>query len=67
MPLFKGKDSSTSFDNYRGISVVTPIGKAFACIFNKQVINYFEKNRLFQTDQHGFLSNQNNCSKSQNN
>lgn len=28
-PLFKGKGESSSFDNYRVISVLTPIGKLF--------------------------------------
>ena len=56
-PLYKGKGSATSFDNYRGISCLPPIGKVFEKLVAKQVMNYFEVNNLFTTSQHGFRSN----------
>ena len=56
-PLYKGKGSSTCFDNYRGISVLTPIGKMFERIVSKRIVSYFEDNKLFTSDQHGFRTN----------
>ena len=56
-PLYKGKGDNSLFDNYRGISVLTPIGKIFEKIICRQVISYFEENQLLTSDQHGFRTN----------
>ncbi len=55
-PLFK-KGESTSLNNYRGISVLSPIAKIFEKILASQITNYFENNNLFTPHQHGFRKN----------
>ena len=52
--LCKGKGPSTNFDNYRGISVLTPIGKIFES--SKQITNYFAYDNFLTKYQHGFRS-----------
>jgi len=56
-PLYKGKGDNNSLDNYRGISVLPPIAKVFEKIVSKRIIHYFESNKLFFSNQHGFRSN----------
>jgi hypothetical protein len=53
-PLFKNKGESTDLNNYRGISVLSPISKIFEKILASQISNYFEENKLFTIHQHGF-------------
>ena len=55
-PLFKKGDSS-SCDNYRGISVLSPFAKIYERLLSWQIINYFTDNKLFSTAQHGFRAN----------
>jgi hypothetical protein len=55
-PLFK-KGESTSLNNYRGISDLSPIAKIFEKILASQITNYFENNNLFTPHQHGFRKN----------
>jgi hypothetical protein len=45
-PLYTGKDPDDCVDSYRGISILTPINKAFERILSKQILNYFESNML---------------------
>jgi hypothetical protein len=56
-PLYKGKGPDDCVDSYRGISILTPINKAFERILSKQILNYFESNMLFAESQHGFRKN----------
>ena len=53
-PLFKGKGVTTTFDNYRSISVLSPIAKIFEKILCKSIVEYFDSNNLFSPTQHGF-------------
>ena len=53
-PLFKNKGESTDLNNYRGISVLSPISKIFEKILASQISNYFEEKKLFTIHQHGF-------------
>ena len=56
-PLFKGKGDSSHGENYRGISVLTPIGKIFEILLSSQISKYFISRKLFSNEQHGFRSN----------
>ena len=53
-PLYKNKGASTDLNNYRGISVLSPIAKVFEKILAFQISCYFEINNLFTPNQHGF-------------
>lgn len=53
-PLFKGKGVTTKFDNYRSISVLSPIAKIFEKILCKSIVEYFDSNNLFSPTQHCF-------------
>ena len=44
-------------DNYRGISLLSPIAKIFEMILASQIEQYFELNELFHPSQHGFRKN----------
>ena len=55
-PLFK-KGAKDSCDNYRGISVLSPIAKIFERILYNNIIKYFNSNNLFTANQHGFRTN----------
>ena len=54
-PLFK-KGDQTLCDNYRGISVLSPIAKIFERILCADITKYFVENQLFSDSQHGFRS-----------
>jgi len=56
-PLYKGKGSRSDRNNYRGISVLSPIAKLFEKCIGNQIFEYFEINRLFFVGQHGFRRN----------
>lgn len=53
-PLYKGKGEVMLMDNYRGISVLPPIGKIFERALGAKIVKHFEENDLFCTHQHGF-------------
>ena len=57
LPLFKNKGKSDDCNNYRGISLLSPIAKIFETILAEQVSFYFESNNLFHPSQHGFRKN----------
>ncbi len=40
--------------NYRGISLLSCVGKAFSGIINKHVVNYCEDNNIYEDEQNGF-------------
>jgi hypothetical protein len=56
-PVFKNKGSKTCVDNYRPISVISPIAKMFEALIGKRLSNHFEYNQLFNKDQFGFRKN----------
>ena len=56
LPLFK-KGKIDDCNNYRGISLLSPIAKIFETLLADQVGEYFEKNNLFHPCQHGFRKN----------
>ncbi len=53
-PLFKNKGKTTDLNNYRGISVLSPMAKIFEKVLAIQITRYFDKNGLFSSHQHGF-------------
>ena len=58
-PLFK-KGDPTLCDNYRGISVLSPLAKTLERLISIQITNYFESSlglSLFSSSQHGFRRN----------
>lgn len=56
-PLFKNKGQENDMNNYRSISVLSPIAKIFEKIIYKQIFNYFNVNSLLVDNQHGFRPN----------
>ena len=53
-PLYKNKGKATELNNYRAISILSPITKIFEKILSIQITEYFDKNKLFTENQHGF-------------
>jgi hypothetical protein len=53
-PIYKGKGNKSSLDNYRPISILSPVAKAFEGILGQKLRRYFESNNLLHEDQHGF-------------
>ena len=56
-PLYKGKGKKSDCNNYRGISVLSPISKLFEILIAQQITNFFTMNKLFNENQHGFRQN----------
>ena len=52
-PVFK-KGEKDILGNYRPISVLPLLGKIFGKLVNKQLLDYFEKQKLFYDEQYGF-------------
>ena len=52
-PLFKGGEK-LSTDNYRGICLLSIIGKLYASILNQRLLQWCEKRRKFGEEQAGF-------------
>ena len=52
-PLHK-KGIVTDINNYKGISVLTPLNKVYEKILYDQIRIFFEINKLFSSNQHGF-------------
>jgi hypothetical protein len=53
-PLYKGKGSKSSLENYRPISILPPISKLFESLISKQIYTHFESNKLLHPSQFGF-------------
>ena len=53
-PLFKGKGSPESPDNYRGITLLSCVGKLFTAILNDRIVSFLEANNLLGEEQAGF-------------
>ena len=54
MPLFKNKGSATDPSNYRGITLLSCLGKLFTAILNKRIASYMKLNNLLGMEQAGF-------------
>ena len=53
-PIYKGKGSKTSLDNYRPISILSPVSKLFESLISVQIYHYFESNNILHPSQFGF-------------
>ena len=54
MPLFKNKGSPNDPDNYRGITLLSCIGKLFTAAINLRLTNYVEQTGAIGDEQAGF-------------
>ena len=55
-PLYKGKGPRDNSDNYRGITLLSCIGKLFTSILNDRITKFLEENELLGEEQAGFRS-----------
>ena len=53
-PVWKKKGSKYDKKNYRPVSLLKAASKVLELIVNKQILKYFEENKLFPKSQHGF-------------
>ena len=54
-PIPKGSTSDPRLPlQYRGISLLSPVGKLFSCIINARISMYLETNKLIVEEQNGF-------------
>ena len=56
IPLFKN-GSPTDRKNYRPVSLLSLLGKILEKVIYSQIYTYFEKNRLFHENLHGYRKN----------
>ena len=52
--IFKGKGNKSSLENYRPISILSPISKVFEAILGQKIRSYMKNNHLLNDDQNGF-------------
>ena len=57
IPIYKGKGSKTDLENYRPISILSPVSKLFEKLLAAQIYSYLETNKLYNTAQFGFRKN----------
>ena len=55
-PLFKGKGSPDATDNYRGITLLSCVGKLFTAIINERITLFIDSYDLLGEVQAGFRS-----------
>ena len=53
-PLYKSKGSKQNCNNYRGISLLSPIAKLFEIVLSRQLNIHLIRNKLIVKNQHGF-------------
>ena len=53
IPIFKNKGSRTDKTMYRPVSNLKSVSKVVELLVNKQLLNFFETNKLFPDSQHG--------------
>ena len=56
-PLYKGKGDKSNPDNYRGITVLSCLGKLFTSVLNQRINDFLETCNLLGNEQAGFRSN----------
>ena len=57
IPIFKNKGVDTNPDNYRGITLLSCLGKLFTSILNHRISLFFEAANMLGEEQAGFRSN----------
>ena len=53
-PLYKGKGQRNNADSYRGITLLSCLGKLFTSVLNTRINNYLDDNNLLGQEQAGF-------------
>lgn len=53
-PVYKGKGDRLNVDNYRGITVLSCLGKLFTSIINDRIQTFLDDNNLLGNEQAGF-------------
>ena len=54
LPLYKGRGSETDCNNYRGITLLSCVGKLFTSILNDRLSEFIESNKILSENQAGF-------------
>lgn len=54
IPIYKGKGDTDQCDNYRGITLLSCVGKVFTSILNKRLTTFIEDNHILLANQAGF-------------
>jgi len=54
LPIYKNKGDVKDPDNYRGITILSCLGKLFTSVINKRLILYLESNHILCEEQAGF-------------
>ena len=54
IPIYKNKGDRDDVDNYRGITLLSCVGKLFTCLLNSRLNIYLENNKLLGEEQAGF-------------
>ena len=57
MPLYKNKGERGDFDSYRGITILSCLGKLFTSILNFRLTKYANETNLINENQTGFRKN----------
>ena len=55
-PIYKNKGSPSDPNNYRGITLLSCVGKLFTALINKRLYNWYEQNNILGEEQAGFRS-----------
>ena len=54
LPIYKGKGEKTNADNYRGITLLSCLGKLFTSLLNDRIGKFCEDNSTLLENQAGF-------------
>ena len=55
-PIYKNKGLRSDPDNYRGISIISCLGKLFTALINERLTNFVNENNIIGEEQAGFRS-----------
>ena len=55
-PIYKNKGSKSDPDNYRGISLISCLGKLFTALINERLTTFINNNNIIGEEQAGFRS-----------
>ena len=56
-PIYKSKGNKSDPNNYRGITLLSCLGKLFTCILNNRIKNFTEESNTLGPEQAGFRKN----------
>ena len=54
IPLYKGKGDIKKAGNYRGITLLSCLGKLFTSMLNRRLTKFLEQNNVLHENQAGF-------------